>query len=109
MDITNSLYNDQSVIQSKMSSLHSLMFTISYRTSIHPIVSCILYFIKDIQLIYFVCVNKNIITLNEKISSIIAYMGLDIDFKLFSIISLVLNSVFLTINLIMCNYIILYY
>jgi len=123
------------------------MFTISLNTLIHPIIGCILYFIKgilltfniklkkiyyyyyyydndnyfniiiiiiitlllllllllfnysifiifiiiyffvlihiDIQLLYFVCVNENIITFNENISSLIAYIGLDVDFKIF--------------------------
>ncbi|ORY19335.1 hypothetical protein LY90DRAFT_634880 [Neocallimastix californiae] len=76
MDLRNILlYNDQSIIQSKMNSLYMFMFTISLNTLIHPIIGCILYFIK-------------------------AYIGLDVDFKIFRIISLVLNLGFLAMIMI---------
>ncbi|KAL6597661.1 hypothetical protein U3516DRAFT_847380, partial [Neocallimastix sp. 'constans'] len=83
MDLRNILlYNDQSIIQSKMNSLYMFMFTISLNTLIHPIIGCILYFIK-------------------------AYIGLDVDFKIFRIISLVLNLGFLAMIMIIFTHAIL--
>ncbi|ORX77655.1 hypothetical protein BCR32DRAFT_270510 [Anaeromyces robustus] len=72
-----SLEKDRSLFKRKLGSLYSLMFTVSVKTAIHPILSCILFFLEDVQLIYFVTFNKDVISLNEKIRTFIGYMALN--------------------------------
>jgi len=90
------LYDDQSFIREKQNALYTLMFIISNGTKLHFICHCILVFLEDIQLIYFVFNNKSVISMNENLRKLISYLALDnIEFRDFRYIIYALEILYL--------------
>ncbi|ORX50292.1 hypothetical protein BCR36DRAFT_57982 [Piromyces finnis] len=100
------LYDDQSYIKKKINALYALMFTVSSRTKLHPIISCILIFLEDVQLIYYAVYNKSIINLYENIRNIITFVAFDnVNYQFFLYCNTGLELLIIALSLIIAIYV----
>ncbi|ORX48390.1 hypothetical protein BCR36DRAFT_405014 [Piromyces finnis] len=91
----NALYENQSFIRKHTDSLYSLMYNVSSKTVINPIITCLLFFVEDIQLLYFAYFDNSVISMNENIRSKIKMMGFDDNYIIFYYCQLAFNVLFL--------------